>query len=58
MATKLCVICNAYLNMEDSPVSPHPAQSTATALQAVRHTALIEGAQRLAAHAERMKGSC
>lgn len=40
--------------MEDSPVSPHPAHSTATALQAVQLTALIEGTLRLATHASKM----
>ena len=33
---------NAYLNMEDSLVSPHPAQSTASALRAVWSTALMK----------------
>lgn len=40
--------------MEDSPVSPHPAQSIATALQAVQLTALIEGTLRLAMRADKM----
>lgn len=40
--------------MEDSPVSPQPAQSTATALQAVQFTALIEGTLRVATLADEM----
>lgn len=44
--------------MEDSPDSPHPVQSTATAPLAVQLAAPMIGRLRVATHAGKMRGGC